>query len=282
MQPRLRLAHAPSFLVLGLLIALGACKPNYPRCESDDNCQERGEVCVAGQCQECRGDDHCLQKYPGERRVCNGGRCEVPPECRVDPDCAALGPGLICRASKCVPDCLQDADCGGGRRCVAKRCVASCEADVECGPQRACRDGLCEDVVGPLATNIAAGCRPLDPRAGEVVALPPVAFAFDQYELGSEARQALLAAVDCLKQAPHNLQLVVEGHCDDRGTQEYNLALGEKRAHAVQLYLKTLGFDARRMTVRSKGQNEPLCTQNEEACWSRNRRVQFIQSLVGR
>ena len=72
--------------------------------------------------------------------------------------------------------------------------------------------------------------------------------------------------------------IVVEGHCDERGTQEYNLALGEKRANTVKSYLKNLGIDTSRMNTRSKGENEPVCRRSSESCWADNRRVQFIQS----
>jgi peptidoglycan-associated lipoprotein len=106
-----------------------------------------------------------------------------------------------------------------------------------------------------------------------------VQFEFNKYDLTSEARDQLNKAVECIKQAPRGFKLTVEGHCDDRGTQEYNLALGEKRAATVAKYLKTLGIDKKKLTPRSKGENEPLCTDQTEECWARNRRVQFLQSL---
>jgi peptidoglycan-associated lipoprotein len=113
--------------------------------------------------------------------------------------------------------------------------------------------------------------------AGEVVAMPTVQFEFDQYELTGETRQSLDNAAACLKQAPQ-VQVVVEGHADDRGTQEYNLALGEKRANAVKSYLKNLGIGNDRLRTRSKGENEPVCHDGSEGCWAQNRRVQFFQS----
>ena len=85
-------------------------------------------------------------------------------------------------------------------------------------------------------------------------------------------------AAKCMKEAPQ-VKVVVEGHGDERGTQEYNLALGEKRANAVKGYLKNLGVDNNRLGTRSKGENEPLCNESNESCWATNRRVQFIQQM---
>jgi len=69
---------------------------------------------------------------------------------------------------------------------------------------------------------------------------------------------------------------MVEGHCDDRGTNEYNLGLGERRAAAVVEYLTSLGVSGSRITMVSKGEEEPVCTDSVESCWSRNRRGNFI------
>ncbi len=68
----------------------------------------------------------------------------------------------------------------------------------------------------------------------------------------------------------------VEGHCDERGTAEYNLGLGERRANAVKDYLVSLGLDAGRIAVISKGKEEPQCTDQNESCWQQNRRGHFI------
>lgn len=263
-----------SLMVAGL--ALTACSPKYPKCDKDENCQEKGEVCVNGQCQECRDQEQCTAKYPNEKRECNNGRCDVKPECRADTDCASVGPGLVCRSSKCVPECSQDTDCGSGKKCVDQKCQAECAQDVDCGPNRSCLNGQCQDA-DPHASKISSNCRPLDPSSGDLVNLEMVHFEFNKYDLTQDAKDQLSKLIECLKQAPPNLKIIMEGHCDDRGTQEYNLALGEKRAHNVLQYLKRLGVETKRFSVRSKGENEPLCTTPDESCWSKNRRVQFIQ-----
>jgi peptidoglycan-associated lipoprotein len=71
-------------------------------------------------------------------------------------------------------------------------------------------------------------------------------------------------------------QITIEGHCDSRGSSEYNLALGARRAEAVKQYLTDLGVPAARVTVVSKGKEQPFCTQEDESCWQQNRRGHFI------
>lgn len=264
-----------SFLTFGLLFST-ACKPPYPRCNKDENCHEKGEVCVNGQCQECRDESQCDLRYPNEKRTCVDGRCEAKLECHLDTDCASVGMDLVCRNNKCVPECTQDSDCGSGRRCNAQKCVAECAQDTDCGPGHTCQSGTC--ILGEGgAGHISGECMPHG--AGETVRLEMIHFEFNQYDLTPEARDALSQAVMCIKEAPQNLNIIVEGHCDDRGTQEYNLALGERRAQAVYKYLKTLGLDQVRLSMRTKGENEPLCNEPTEACYAQNRRAQFIQHI---
>lgn len=257
--------------------ALAGCKPKYPKCETDEHCAEKGEVCINGACQECGDNAQCETKH-GAGHECVGGRCEVKPECRVDGDCSAVGASLVCRSNKCVPECTQTTDCAGGLKCEAQKCVAECSTDVECGPGRTCVNGACAQT-DTNALKISAQCRPMGTTQGEVVSLQTVRFDFDQFDLTVDARQSLEQSVGCLKQAPTSLKIILEGHADDRGTQEYNLALAEKRANAVRAYLKNLGIDAVRMETRSYGENKPLCSDETEACWSKNRRVEFIQIL---
>jgi peptidoglycan-associated lipoprotein len=70
-------------------------------------------------------------------------------------------------------------------------------------------------------------------------------------------------------------RVTIEGHCDERGTNEYNLALGNRRAAAALSYLKTLGVDESRFETISYGKEKPLCTDSKESCWSQNRRAEF-------
>ncbi len=263
------------FYAVLLAILLPQCKANYPRCDQDRDCAQRGEVCLNGQCQECREDAQCALRYPGQQRRCAEGRCEEAVQCHLDADCAAFGTNLICNAGACVQPCRSDTDCAGAATCRDHRCISrACDSDAACGANQLCRNNLC--VLDRAAEKTAAKCRPA--LAGELVRLEPLFFDFDVFELNDAARIQLEEAVTCLRLAPASLHLVVEGHCDDRGTQEYNLALGERRAQAVVAYLKQLGIHGRQLTVRSKGENEPLCSEATETCYSRNRRVQFIQN----
>jgi len=105
--------------------------------------------------------------------------------------------------------------------------------------------------------------------------LKDVHFAFDSYDLTPEARATLTRNTEWLK-ANGRATLEIEGHADDRGTIEYNLALGARRAKAVKDYLEVLGVDARRMATISYGEELPVCREVNDECWRRNRRAHFV------
>ena len=100
-------------------------------------------------------------------------------------------------------------------------------------------------------------------------------FDYDKSEITAEGRAALQRNADYLKRWT-TTRVSVEGHCDARGTNEYNLALGERRAQAVKDYLVSLGISEGRMQQVSKGEESPQCTEDTEACWSQNRRGAFV------
>jgi peptidoglycan-associated lipoprotein len=105
--------------------------------------------------------------------------------------------------------------------------------------------------------------------------LATVYFAFDSYELDDQTRMVLQRNGDWLLDNPrYNIR--VEGHCDERGTIEYNLALGERRASAVRDYLVSLGVDAFRIRIVSYGEEDPADPGHDEAAWARNRRGVFV------
>jgi peptidoglycan-associated lipoprotein len=99
-------------------------------------------------------------------------------------------------------------------------------------------------------------------------------FAFDSNELSSESREILQAKADVLKQF-RDLTMVIEGYCDERGTVEYNLALGERRARAAYDYLVILGVSPDRLSIVSFGEENPLDPGSNEQAWAKNRRDQF-------
>ena len=226
-------------LSVAMMVSLAGCpsKPKNGECKTSDDCKEQqgfGKVCVEGRCQECG----------------------------VDTDCQA---GFVCRQNKCTPrpECAQDSDCGAGKACQNEHCVvaepkAECDTDAQCGPGRGCEVGRC--VTKESAAGSACGG---DDNA--------VRFAFDRADLDSQARSTLETVAGCLKSAKAT-HVVAEGYCDERGTTEYNLHLGERRAEAVRKYLVNMGLDPKSVKTISYGKERPLCTEKNEDCWAKNRR----------
>ena len=105
--------------------------------------------------------------------------------------------------------------------------------------------------------------------------LDDVYFDLDKSEIRDDAKPRLQKDADWMKKWT-STQISVEGHCDSRGSAEYNLALGSRRANAVKEYLTNLGVPAGRLTVVSKGKEQPLCSEEGESCWQQNRRGHFV------
>jgi peptidoglycan-associated lipoprotein len=250
----------PSAMALSVMILmLTGCPPKYPKCDKDDHCKE-GEYCVNGMCQQCRDSKDCPK---GQR--CNKGRCEaIPGYCESRDDCPD---GQICTDNRCGP-CSSDADCAPDGKCKNGRCLmpGQCIDDEDCPENHECRNGSC--VAPPPDT--AGGSDPCS-KVG-LSPLPTVYFDFDEFVLTSQATRALQEAVNCLKKVNRKVRLV--GHCDPRGTEEYNLALGDRRARSVKRYLVRLGGPRRRMRTVSKGKLE--ATGYNEETWARDRKVVFI------
>jgi len=111
--------------------------------------------------------------------------------------------------------------------------------------------------------------------------LGDVYFDFDKADLSEDARGRLSKNADWLKQNSA-YQLTIEGHCDERGTNDYNLALGQRRAAAAMDYIVSLGVAGGRLSTQSWGEERPQCSDSSEGCWARNRRAHFvITSRVG-
>ena len=102
-----------------------------------------------------------------------------------------------------------------------------------------------------------------------------VYFDLDKSEIREDAKSRLQKDADWMKKWT-STRVSVEGHCDSRGSAEYNLALGSRRANAVKEYLTNLGVPAGRLTVVSKGKEQPVCSENAESCWQQNRRGHFL------
>lgn len=251
---RLRL---PLILVLALSLPfIAGCPPKYPACKDDDHCRFDGDknevnyICVDGTCRECVGDDDCAEGFE-----CQDFTCVPEPECRADDDC----PGnLLCRNNECVPECTGNAECAEGMRCENNRCVP----DVECVTDGDCREGY--ECDGGECIEV-----PTEPECE----VETVHFEYDSHTLTSAARAVLSENAECLLQKSGRITL--EGHADERGTQEYNLALGERRANSVRRYLMDLGISSDRLRTVSYGKERPVDPRSSEDAWEKNRRVEF-------
>lgn len=122
----------------------------------------------------------------------------------------------------------------------------------------------------PAEQPAAPAPKPVSPGAE----LSDIFFDFDQYAIRSEARSGLEADATALKAHPSRT-IVIEGHCDERGTMAYNLVLGKRRAQAAQRYLQNLGVPVSQIEIASYGKERPFCTEHSEACWQSNRRAHF-------
>jgi peptidoglycan-associated lipoprotein len=100
-------------------------------------------------------------------------------------------------------------------------------------------------------------------------------FEFDKSTLTPAAQDNLMKKAAWLR-AKANVTATIEGHCDERGTNEYNLALGDRRADSAKAFLVDLGIAASRLTTISYGEERPLCSQKNEECWAKNRRGHFV------
>ena len=102
-----------------------------------------------------------------------------------------------------------------------------------------------------------------------------VLFDYDQYDIRPDARP-VLDSVAAWMNSHRGMSITIEGHCDERGTNEYNLALGEKRAKAARDYLSLLGVSLSRISIMTYGEERPACTESSEDCWQKNRRAHFV------
>jgi peptidoglycan-associated lipoprotein len=102
-------------------------------------------------------------------------------------------------------------------------------------------------------------------------------FDFNKADIRTDAREALGKTAEFLRGHPQ-IKATIEGHCDERGSTEYNLVLGDRRAAAVKNYLVQLGISADRLNTVSYGKEKPFCTQSNEECWQTNRRGHFVKA----
>ena len=146
----------------------------------------------------------------------------------------------------------------------------SCTKD-ELAPQ----DAVGSDSSEPASPREEEGNQEEASMAGfENYAPPRVHFEFDRSEIQSEYQSGLAELADMLKKTGTNV--TIEGHCDEHGTVQYNMALGERRAHSVKNYLENLGVAGSQISTISYGEERPISAEHNRAAWKQNRRVEFI------
>jgi peptidoglycan-associated lipoprotein len=258
MHPPLARAGWPATALLSVVgasvfVALFAagCKPDYPSCETDKDCHAK-EFCVANKCQQCRTSSDCPA---GDS--CNAGRCSpIPGYCTSKAQCPA---NQECIANRCRA-CASDRECPGSQHCVAGSCTAKkpCRTENDCAQNEDCVKGFCTTEKPPAPPPT-------------LCTLEPVFFDFNESALTTEATAALARDADCLKQVGRGVTLV--GHTDPRGTEEYNLALSEKRAQSARDHLGRLGVDGTKLSILPRGSLDAKGT--DEPSWAQDRRVNF-------
>jgi peptidoglycan-associated lipoprotein len=239
-------------VAVALTLAGSGCTPDYPSCETDKDCHAQ-EHCVNNKCQQCRDANDCPAG-----NSCNAGKCSpIPGYCRSKADCPA---NQECIANKCRA-CANDKECPGGQHCVKGTCTAkrACKSDSDCPQDEDCINGFCSKDKAPAPPP--AQCT-----------LDAVYFDFNEAALTTEATAVLARDAECLKKVGRAAQLV--GHTDPRGTQEYNLALSERRAQSVRDHLGRLGVEGNKLSVLPRGSLDAKGT--DEPSWAQDRRVDFV------
>jgi Cys-rich repeat protein len=218
-----------------------------PGCKSDKDCKN-SQVCLAGACVQCMTDKQC----PAGQR-CSANAC-VQPECQSDGECG----GKVCQAGKCKA-CATDAECGPGKSCKSGLCEAgkACSKNEDCADDEDCVNGACRKA-GASSNAGDATCT-----------LSTVYFAFDDSTVQPSERERLSGNVACIEKTKGKNVFLI-GHTDTSGTEEYNIALSERRAQAVADYMSRLGTDPARLQVVPKGETEPTGLGDD-----RDRRVEF-------
>ncbi len=133
-----------------------------------------------------------------------------------------------------------------------------------------------EPAAQPEAAPAAKEEQPQESAAAASTGLESIHFDFDKSFIRADAKPVMRANAEWLKANP-NVKIRIEGNCDERGTKEYNQALGQRRATSAKKYLTDLGISAKRISLISYGKEKPICTEHNEDCWQKNRRDDFTK-----
>ena len=164
----------------------------------------------------------------------------------------------------------------GGAETVREEPVASVQTPSPLEASRG-QDGWGEQPLAstrPGSSSIPSGSA-LAAAAADMSDLGDIFFDFDRYTIRTDALATLEGDARWLRNK-QGQSLLIEGHCDERGTQAYNLVLGEKRAKSAKRYLEDLGIPASQLLTTSYGKEKPFCKDHNEGCWSKNRRAHFV------
>jgi peptidoglycan-associated lipoprotein len=248
-SPQARIGAWLAIAAVGCIASAISCgdKSKGPTCNSDKDCKAP-LVCGDNKCVECNNDGQC-----GAGKKCSAHACIATEQCEHDEQCPA---GQVCQAGSCKP-CASDGECGPGGTCNAGACTKAkkCTKDDQCADDEDCKDGYCRKANQPVTNDT---CQ-----------LATVYFAFDSSGIEASERDRLDSNGACIGKTKGKNVFVV-GHTDTSGTEEYNIALSERRAQAAADYLARLGTDPARMQVVPKGETEPTGLGDDK-----DRRVEF-------
>jgi peptidoglycan-associated lipoprotein len=201
----------------------------------------------------------------------------------------ALGTAFL--GSACgpkYPKCEQDEDCKAGEFCVSELCQ-KCRTDADCSTGQSCNAGACEDIAGYCDERVkcpgdqeCVGNRCQVPQSEPLVREQPkdtggcqlqaVYFGYDSSNLESSARDVIAKNAQCVREKAMT-GVRITGHTDNRGTEEYNLALGDRRARSVEQYMSSLGVEKNKLSSSSMG--EELSRGEDESSMAQDRRAEF-------
>lgn len=152
--------------------------------------------------------------------------------------------------------------------------ISALAFSISCGGKKTVENPE-EGTVSPTVSSEQMSFDPAGSDSGNISGLSTVNFEYDRASLTAEARKALADNANWITNNK-TVTVQVEGHCDDRGSVEYNLALGERRAKSVKTYLVSLGVDPKRITIISYGKEKPIASGDSEEARSQNRRANFV------
>ena len=230
-----------------LALSLSGCPKSYPDCDGDSTCASHHEVCVNDRCRQCRDDSQCAKL--DACMSCQANECVRRPGCcKSNLDC----PDGRCLDGKCGPQCEANSDCPDGQHCISGKCSVEtgCTNDSQCPTGLHCKDGTC-----------TTACE-----------VKPIYFDFNEYAIRLDQEAPLQSNTSCLKESAQT-SVTVEGHTDERGSDEYNLTLGQRRANSVAGQYRVLGVKGLTPTL-SFGEEKPVCSGSGEHCWRQNRRAE--------